>query len=296
MTFSIVLVLYAGTEAVGASGLIAVLAFGLTLANFPGMDPRFRAVEDEILSFRSQESLLSFHSELSFLVRSFFFVLIGAIADLRSFRGHALLIAGMLGALFVARWLALQVSRPAFRDVEGKDRELMLWIMPRGLITIVLALQVAAARGDASFLSAVAFAVILVTNVMLVVGSLRASRDAVANSALARESTTAETARSTRRGGGCSGAAVVRTLDITCCAPRFAGTGSEYLVVRQPARRAASSQLATLDSAACPPVALVRELWGLDRGNGEALRRTGGNLYRGTASGAKPACGRAAAL
>jgi potassium/hydrogen antiporter len=192
MTFSIVLVLYAGTEAVGASGLIAVLAFGLTLSNFPGMDPRFRAVEEEILSFRSQESLLSFHSELSFLVRSFFFVLIGAIADLRSFRGHALLIAGMLGALFVARWLALQVSRPAFRDVEGKDRELMLWIMPRGLITIVLALQVAAARGDASFLSAVAFAVILVTNVMLVVGSLRASRDAVANSALAGESTTAE--------------------------------------------------------------------------------------------------------
>src|SRR5271168_3844733 len=30
MTFSIVLVLYAGTEALGASGLIAVLAFGLT--------------------------------------------------------------------------------------------------------------------------------------------------------------------------------------------------------------------------------------------------------------------------
>ncbi len=193
MTFSIVLVLYAGTEAVGASGLIAVLAFGLTLANFPGMDPRFRAVEEEILSFRSQESLLSFHSELAFLVRSFFFVLIGAIADLRSFRGHTLLIVGILGALFVARWLALQVSRMAFRDVEAKERELMLWIMPRGLITVVLALQVAAARSDAGFLSALAFAVILVTNVMLVVGSLRASRDAAANAAPVPESAVGET-------------------------------------------------------------------------------------------------------
>jgi cell volume regulation protein A len=39
LTFSIVLVLYAGMEALGANGLIAVLGFGLTLANFPGVDP-----------------------------------------------------------------------------------------------------------------------------------------------------------------------------------------------------------------------------------------------------------------
>jgi potassium/hydrogen antiporter len=194
MTFSIVLVMYAGTEALGASGLIAVLAFGLTLANFPGIDPRLRALEEDSISFQSQESLLSFHSELAFLVRSFFFVLIGAIADLGSFRGHTLLIAGMLGALFVARWLALQISRLAFRDVAVKERELMLWIMPRGLITVVLALQVVAARSEVSFLSALAFAVILVTNVMVVVGSFRASRSAVANSAPAQESTTVEIA------------------------------------------------------------------------------------------------------
>ncbi len=192
MTFSIVLVLYAGTEALGASGLIAVLAFGLTLANFPGIDPRLRAVEEESISLQSQESLLSFHSELAFLVRTFFFVLIGAIADLRSFRGHTLLIAGMLGALFVARWLALQVGRLAFRDVEAKERELMLWIMPRGLITVVLALQVVAARSEVSFLSALAFAVILVTNLMVVVGSWRASHDAIANSASVEASATTE--------------------------------------------------------------------------------------------------------
>jgi cell volume regulation protein A len=192
MTFSIVLVLYGGTEALGASGLIAVLTFGLTLANFPGVDPRFRALEKDSMSFQSQESLLSFHSELAFLVRSFFFVLIGAIADLGSFRGHTLLIAGMLGALFVARWLALQFSRLAFQDITAKERELMLWVMPRGLITVVLALQVTAARAEASFLSALAFAVILVTNIMVVVGSLRASRDAVEKPPLVQGSTTLE--------------------------------------------------------------------------------------------------------
>ena len=129
---------------------------------------------------------------LAFLVRSFFFVLIGAIADVGSFRGHTLLIVGTLGALFAARWLALQVSGFAFRNVEAKERELMLWIMPRGLITVVLALQVAAARSEAGFLSALAFAVILVTNVMVVVGSLRASRDAAAMAAPVEASTPAE--------------------------------------------------------------------------------------------------------
>jgi cell volume regulation protein A len=192
MTFSIVLVLYAGTEALGASGLIAVLAFGLTLANFPGIDPRLRALEEESVSLQSQESLLNFHSELAFLVRTFFFVLIGAITDLKSFRGHTLLIAGVLGALFLARWLALQISRLAFRDVEAKERELMLWIMPRGLITVVLALQVVAARSEVSFLSALAFAVILVTNLMVVVGSLRASRNAIANPPPGQASASAE--------------------------------------------------------------------------------------------------------
>jgi cell volume regulation protein A len=189
MTFSIVLVLYAGTEALGASGLIAVLAFGLTLANFPGIDPRLRLAEEETVSLQSQESLLSFHSELAFLVRSFFFVLIGAIADLGSFRGHTTLIAGVLGGLFVARLLALQVSRRAFKDVSSKERELMLWIMPRGLITVVLALQVAASRSEVNFLSALAFAVILVTNVMVVIGSLRASRGGVAAPAAPAAST-----------------------------------------------------------------------------------------------------------
>jgi len=39
VTFSVVLLLYASTEAFGHSGLLAVLAFGLTLANVRRIDP-----------------------------------------------------------------------------------------------------------------------------------------------------------------------------------------------------------------------------------------------------------------
>ncbi len=81
LTFSVVLVLYAGMEALGAHGLIAVLGFGMTLANFPGIDPRLGLTTSVAAIADSQQALLTFHSELAFLVRTFFFVLIGAVAE-----------------------------------------------------------------------------------------------------------------------------------------------------------------------------------------------------------------------
>jgi hypothetical protein len=47
-------------------------------------------------------------------------------------------------------------------------------MLPRGLITIVLALEVVEVRGQSmAFLSPMSFAVILVTNLLLVFGSIR---------------------------------------------------------------------------------------------------------------------------
>jgi potassium/hydrogen antiporter len=177
LTFSIVLLLYAGMEALDANGLIAVLAFGLTLANFPGVDPRIRFAHLERYINESQQALLSFHSELAFLVRTFFFVLIGAIADLGIIGRHPYLLVGTLATLLFSRWLAVQLSRFAWKQIERDGRDLILWVMPRGLITIVLALQVAGLnKAELNFLPGLAFAVILLTNFLVVVGSIRASR------------------------------------------------------------------------------------------------------------------------
>lgn len=179
LTFSVVLVLYAGMEALGANGLIAVLGFGLTLSNFPGVDPGLGLTLPVTQMAVSQHALLTFHSELAFLVRSFFFVLIGAVAQLGVFREHPWLLLGTLGSLFLARWLAIQSSRWAWQGIEAHSRELIFWVMPRGLITVVLAIAVARERGSGlAFVPGLAFSVILMTNVLLILASFRARRAA----------------------------------------------------------------------------------------------------------------------
>jgi len=179
LTLSIVLVLFAGMEALEANGLIAVLAFGLTLSNFPGIDPRVRLLPMGTTSNRAQRMLLTFHSELAFLVRTFFFVLIGAVAQLGSFRKYPVLMGGTLGALFLGRWIAIQGSRWAWSGIGAEGRDIILWILPRGLITVVLSIGVAQEHGvEMAFLPGLAFAVILATNLMVIVGSFRARRSA----------------------------------------------------------------------------------------------------------------------
>jgi hypothetical protein len=58
-------------------------------------------------------------------------------------------------------------------------------MLPRGLITIVLALAVVEARGGGalSFLPPLAFAVILLTNLLVLIGAIDAARQAPASPA-----------------------------------------------------------------------------------------------------------------
>ena len=59
------------------------------------------------------------------------------------------------------------------------EREQIILLLPRGLITAVLAVQVIEDRGaEFGFLRVVAFATILLTNLLVVLGSVRARRAA----------------------------------------------------------------------------------------------------------------------
>jgi cell volume regulation protein A len=175
LTFGAVLILYAVTDVLKGSDLFAVMIFGMVLANTHGRD-----ISLGIVNFMNppgqhpQEGILSFHAELGFLVRTFFFVLIGATLQFTALRRVALLSLAVLGALFLVRGLAVQVSRLLWRGTTRHEREIATLMIPRGLITAVLALEIAEQRGaDFGFLVSLAFALILFSNLLLLVGTVR---------------------------------------------------------------------------------------------------------------------------
>ena len=179
LTLAVVLLLYAAAEHIGVSGLITVFFFGIFLAN--ARRPELDVVKDSLgLEFAGEQhhtQVLTFHAELSFLVRTFFFVLLGAVVEFGELVRYLPQAVGVLGAVILARALAVRASSWSWKGLHALERELILWIMPRGLITVVLALQVIHARGDTfAFLPALVFATILATNLMVIIGSIRASR------------------------------------------------------------------------------------------------------------------------
>jgi cell volume regulation protein A len=170
LNLGMVLGVFAAGRYAGGSGLLAELVFGITLANMP-RTPH---------TTRQAARMVAFHSELTFLVRSFFFVLLGIMAQFVS-RSYVVPILGILVALVLARYVAVRATRWSIRDIVPADAELLFLMMPRGLITAVLALQVLAARGQTFFfLPAMAFTVVLFTNIFVVVAAVTARHAAEA--------------------------------------------------------------------------------------------------------------------
>ena len=130
LNLGVVLGVFALARYADGSGLLAELIFGVTLANMP-RTPHM---------LRQGLRMLAFHAELSFLVRSFFFVMLGIVAQFIG-RKYAIPILGILAALVLARFLAVRLSRLALRDVTRQQAELLFWMLPRGLVTAVLALR-----------------------------------------------------------------------------------------------------------------------------------------------------------
>jgi NhaP-type Na+/H+ or K+/H+ antiporter len=106
---------------IGGSGLLAELVFGRTLANMP-RNPTV---------VRQGERMLAFHSELTFLVRFFSFVLLGIMAQVVS-KAYTIPIIANLVSLLVARWLAVRATRWSIRDVNAAGNELLWPCFPVG--------------------------------------------------------------------------------------------------------------------------------------------------------------------
>lgn len=175
LTFAAVLMVYSGTHAVGGSELFAVMVFGATLTSLLDPQNSFQEFGLEILSSGQGGQIHFFHSELAFLVRSFFFVLLGAMIEFRGLKEKILPSLGIVAVFLVARFVAVTLSRIVWRGTSSPERELACLLIPRGLITAVLTFEVVQAMpNELESFPSLTLAVILLTNALLLAASIRA--------------------------------------------------------------------------------------------------------------------------
>lgn len=123
-------------EGVGSSGAVAALAFGLSLGNKQFVRRWLSSVS---LRTGTDGHIQQFHFEITFFVRTFFFVYLGLLFRFDTFT-EVHLVAGLLliSSIALVRWF----TSMATWKIGGLEMEdaLALWgLMPRGLAAAVLA-------------------------------------------------------------------------------------------------------------------------------------------------------------
>lgn len=165
LTLSVVLLFFAIVETLGGNGAIFALTFGLVLGNG-------RAISNMIRSNETMEAtsiMKKFQSEISFIIRIFFFVYLGLIIS-----GNNLYLFGigilLTSILLGARYLAVRLS--TIRDQELAEVKWVLTTMlPRGLAAAVIA-QIVSTSGivNASSYLGIVIPVIILSVILSSVG------------------------------------------------------------------------------------------------------------------------------
>ncbi|MBU0953071.1 MAG: cation:proton antiporter [Nanoarchaeota archaeon] len=160
LTLAALFMIYAFVEASSGSGAIAALAFGIVLGNGRAFTTMLR------LDKRIEVNHLfrTFQAEVSFFIRSFFFVFLGIIATITPV--YFLYGLALAAIMIVLRFLVVHVSTLKMR-LPKKERNLMRIMIPRGLAAAVLSQLPRTIEGfpNATLYSDVVFTVILATTI-----------------------------------------------------------------------------------------------------------------------------------
>jgi cell volume regulation protein A len=164
LTLAILLLTFVVARNLGGTGAISALFLGLIIGNAPSVA--------KLLKFKSSvpidENVRGFHCQISFLIRSFFFVFTGLLFSFSSL--YLVLFGLLLAFVFLGlRFFAVKLS--IFRS-SLKDSETLITIMlPRGLAAAVLAsLPFTSGVPGSQVFPEIAFIVIITTIVICTVG------------------------------------------------------------------------------------------------------------------------------
>ncbi|MEM6345412.1 MAG: cation:proton antiporter [Bacteroidota bacterium] len=163
LLIAVLLLLYAVGKKFHLSSLIIILIFGLLISNmsifFQGPLRRFLDLKkaEEIY-----ENLHVVTMETAFVVRTFFFVIFGLTIVLDSLLDAkvALISGAIILSIYVIRWIFLRIFL-------GKDIMPQLYIVPRGLVTVLLFYDIPDAVKTDAFNPGILLFVIIVTSLIM---------------------------------------------------------------------------------------------------------------------------------
>lgn len=178
LVLALLTLLYALGHLYHLSSLLLVLLFGLAMNNLHLLPWIHQAVPGEGPPGRvALEQLRSVACESSFLLRTYFFVLFGYQMDLGLLNDIAVFKTGglIVLALLAVRFLCLKylVAIPLLPE---------LFLLPRGLVTVILFYQIPTSHQAVSFNNGILFFVIIATNLLMAFGLMIARRQGVSDS------------------------------------------------------------------------------------------------------------------
>ena len=172
LTIAVLLLIYAIEKLVHLSPLILVLAFGLMLNNhklFFVKRMRQLVNDEKIESIKKDFHVLTL--ETAFVIRTFFFVIFGITIVLSSLMNWSVIFYSLVIVviLYLVRFLFLMLFA-------RKDTFPMLYIAPRGLITILLYFQIYSGHPEYvhdGFDQGILLVVIMVTSIIMTISLIQ---------------------------------------------------------------------------------------------------------------------------
>lgn len=177
LTIAVVFILYSVVEFAKGNGAISAFVFGLVLGNSADIARAFRMDGNFILD----ENIKSFHKEVSFFIRTFFFVYLGLIFNPEILNENMLgMSIVVLISIIFARFISTRIM--TMRDKDMTNSEMLINMMlPRGLAAAVLALMPVIGVIQITGFIDIVIMVILFTNIVATIGSFIYERNRLPN-------------------------------------------------------------------------------------------------------------------
>lgn len=168
----ITVLIYAVCKVYHLPGLLFILILGLFIGNLDTLK-RFRFVQrlhPEILD-RESKKFKELVVEFTFLIRALFFLLFGYLIQTSELLNPATLAwsSGITASIFVLRFLMLRLVRMPTRP--------LLFIAPRGLITILLFLSIPVSHSITAMNKSLVIQVVILTALMMMIGMIVSKSD-----------------------------------------------------------------------------------------------------------------------